>query len=144
MAGWFLFPRDSGWAMRLRLSWWENCTLATWLSLNPLAESAESLKKPGKRSFYLLCESSSTKIMANKPQILDSNFATALKAKLICQDCQRNPRPNIPLYNCPICQIYKCETCKKISKSILISKDYLQLFLNNKKLFFSFIRIYLY
>merc|ERR1712062_555092 len=74
------------------------------------------LKKPGKRSLYLLCEceSSSTKTMANKPQILDSNFATALKAKLICQDCQRNPRPNIPLYICQICQIYKCETCQKI------------------------------
>ena len=48
--------------------------------------------------------------MATKLEVLDSK---AIKAKLICQDCQGSPRPNIPLYICQFCQIYKCETCQK-------------------------------
>ena len=33
-------------------------------------------------------------------EVLDSSHLKAIKAKLICQDCERSPRPNIPLYIC--------------------------------------------
>merc|ERR1712110_1283884 len=36
----------------------------------------------------------------------------AIKAKLICQDCKRNPRPGMQVFTC-MCQIYKCGACQK-------------------------------
>ena len=54
-------------------------------------------------------------IMSNKRklEVLDSK---AIKAKLICQDCHRSPRPDVQLYICLDCQIYKCGTCHELGK----------------------------
>merc|ERR1712156_206510 len=57
------------------------------------------------------CSSSSKKIMANKLEHLELD-SRALKAKLICQDCHRNPRPEVQLYICMYCNVYKCGICR--------------------------------
>ena len=53
--------------------------------------------------------------MANKLEHLELD-SRALKAKLICQDCHRNPRPEVQLYICMYCNVYKCGICRDKSK----------------------------
>ena len=57
--------------------------------------------------------------MANKLDVLELD-SKAIKAKLICQDCKRNPRPGMQVFTC-MCQIYKCGACQKSSNILTFS-----------------------